>query len=395
MLNKRIDEISTFRQHFEKEAGGNTRKAHELMGDEFVKLIKEKKLDPKAVSFRAMLDGLVNMPEKSKYGDRDYTVAVAEAITGSGFPVLTNTILNAISMAEYDLYTEDLLSLVTEGTARTTDPEKIAGTTELGDLRRRLEKHGYDEDEFAEKDITIYKADYGKIISLTFETIYNDTTGEVMDRAKTIGEIVGQHIHTTIVETIEGLPRTAMEESLSRSFVYKDTAYTAAQVYSADHSAIDNVVNENTVSGGLTEAGLENGYNAFKGMLNSRGKLITIRPTQLLLDSTKELAARRLFATDQVLPGSSTADKELNVFGPTIGVRFQQIYTPFLSAATTSYLGDFKKALVWLWVEKPNTVTAPSDATLAFEKRIVYRARFNYFGGCGLRDYRFITKIAA
>jgi len=59
------------------------------------------------------------------------------------------------------------------------------------------------------------------------------------------------------------------------------------------------------------------------------------------------------------------------------------------------YMGDFKRSLLWLWVERPNTVTAAASDDDAFRRRIVWKARFNYYGGVGHRDYRYGVRVTA
>jgi len=388
----RIDQIRSFRKAYESKATlPDKSDAHELMAGEILKLINEKKLDPKKISFRALVEGLTDFSFNGRTGGKAPEVRMAEAITGSAFPVITNVILNALTFPELTLYSNDLLGLITEGTARVTEAEKIGGTTELGQPLRRPEATAYQEDEFGEKDITIYKADFGRIISLTFEAIYNDNTGMIMDRARTIGKTAGQQIHTTIVQTIEGLPRTAFEESTSRAFVYKDTAYTADSIYADTHTTIDGQTNDNDVVGGISETGLENAYNAFKQMTDSRGNVLQIGGTQVLTHSIKEITMSKLLKTVQ--QGAGESGTQIYPCGPAGGITLSPVYTPFMSNSAWVYMGDFKAAVVWLWVERPNMVTAPANENLAFEKKIVHRARFNYFGGCGLRDYRFIVRV--
>jgi len=392
-----INAMRNFRLAHEKKAGGNNLKAHESMNSQIKEWINKGELDANRISFRAMLEAMTDFNfSRAGSNTKDAAVKMSEAISGSSFPVLTNTILNSVVMPAFDLYSETLLSLVTEGNARTTEPEKIAGTTALGQLDRRLEKQAYKEDDFDEKDVEIYKSDFGKMISLTFETLYNDETGMIMDRARTVGETGGQHIHKMITETVEGLPRTAFNESASKAFVYKGVAYGAAGIYQADHSAIDNVANPNDVTGGISELGLENAYNAFGLIVDSRGNQIIVSPNGFLHHQTKTITVRKILHTAQAIPdGNAAATAQyINPFGPVggMGASLNPIPTPLMNT-TYSYLGDFKKALVWLWVERPNTVVAPPNTNLAFEKRIVYRARFNYFGGVGLRDYRYIVRL--
>jgi len=393
-----INAIKKFRTAHEQAAGGNNERAHEAMNHQVTEWIKDGTLIPGRVSFRGLLESLTDFDFGKSGNSQNGAVKMSEAISGSAFPTLTNTILNSITMNQYDLYANNFLNLVTENDARTTEAEQVAGTTALGGLDRRLEKHAYTEDDFGEKDITVHKGDFGKIISLTFETLYNDETGMIFDRARTIGDIAGQHIHQTIIETMEGLPRTALEEVASKAFVLDGTAHAESAIYSADHTAIDGVVNNNAVTGGITEAGMESAFNAFGEMLDTRGNKIVIAPNGFIHHATKAITVRKLLATAQAIPdgNASAVTQQINPFGPAggMGSDLNPISSPFCRS-TYNYLGDFKKALVWLWVERPNTVVAPSDTSLAFSKRIVYRARFNYFGGCALRDYRYIVRLAS
>jgi hypothetical protein len=385
----RIGAIRELREACMQQAGGNVKKANQLVTEQFKKLFEDKKLDPKSISYKALFEGLVNMDDI----DANNAVEVAEAVSSSAFTNITTLITHTIVIEPYEVRMNEVMSLVTEGEATVTDEETVRGMTAIGGIRRRLETEAYDETDFGEKRVAIRKSDFGRIISLTMEDIFNDKTGDIQERARTIGEDAGQHQEQMIVETLECLPRTALGESTSRAFVYNGAAYTQAQFYAATHATIlDMQVNKNTATGGITEAGLAAAYLNFSAMVDERGKRIVMRPDTVVINSANELTLANILATERSV--ASAALNDVNQFGPRGRVQLKPIVTPFL--ATTSglaYVGVPRRSLLWLWVERPNTVTAGASDEDAFRRRIVWKARFNYYGGLGHRDYRWITRL--
>jgi len=387
--------LKQLRESCLSKANNNVKVANEMVVKIFKEGISNKKIDPKNVSIKALFEGLVDTDNL----DLGNAVKVAEAIGSSAFADVLTIITSALTIEPYEIFSDDLAQLCTEGNAKFTYAETVKGMTAIGGVRRRLETQAYGETDFEDKYIGVEKCDFGRIVSLTMEDIFNDATNDIQDAANRIGEDAGQHKHQMIAETIECLPRTAFGEVTSRAFVYKGTAYTQAQFYSTDHSAIlDFQTNCNVATGGITQAGLTNAYNNFASLTDEKGKRIVVRPQQILVNSLNELTLATLLATDlavgQNFSSTTGGINDVNQFGPRGKVKLASVTSPFL--ATTSglaYMGNFKKALLWLWVQKPQTVTQGGDSNLAFERQIVWRARFNYYGGVALRDYRYITRI--
>lgn len=385
----RIGDISDIRKSCEAISGGNNAKSRQLLVEKFEQAFKDKTMRTEDVSLKAAFEALVDISAD----DKNDSTKVAEAVASSAFTTLTTLIVHRSVIEPYELRMQDLSALYSEDDASMTDDETIHGMTPLGGIRRRLETEAYDETDFSEKKVTIRKSDFGRIISLTMEDIFNDRTGKIREKAQTIGEDAGSHQEQMIMETLEVLPRTAFGEALSRAFVFEGTAYTQAQFYSTTHAAVmpDGQVNANAVTGGITTAGLTNAYNAFAGFKDERGKLIVVRPEVIIVHQSNELALATLLGTEQDI--TTTGMFNVNQFGPRGRVNLKQITTPYLASSSgLFYMGVPKRSMKWLWVERPQTVTAAADSSLAFERRIVWRARFNYYGGIGHRDYRYIVR---
>jgi hypothetical protein len=84
---------------------------------------------------------------------------------------------------------------------------------------------------------------------------------------------------------------------------------------------------------------------------------------------------------------------DTNQFGPRGRVKLRSITTPFLATTTgLFYMGTPRRSMLWLWVQKPNTQTIPANSIDSIKRKIVWEMVFNYYGGVGHRDYRWIQK---
>jgi len=319
---------------------------------------------------------------------------LAEAITSSAFPEITNRIFHRAVIPAYELEVGPLSELVTEDQATKTQSEEVAGYTPMdGDLEMRAETMPYMETEFGEKKIRVYTGDFGRKISLTREAIFDDRTGQLLTRARGIGEVAGMHRARMIVQSIEMLPRTSFGEAATRAFVYKGTTITQANFYRADHSAVaglDSQVNANTITDPPDTVGFTNVLDFASKMTNENGDEINVNPRDIMVPAKLWPATWRMTASpDQ----PDTTNRAWNFFGPSGKKPFNDPYTsPFLSTDYYWYVGNFKRQLLWLWVWKPATATLGANSELAFNNQIVAQFRFNYYGGVGHMDYRYIIR---
>jgi len=385
------------KQH-EDQAGSNVREAHQHAADQIAALIKDNKVSTRDFNLRQMYEELVDHPLS------DDVTRVAEAINTSAFPTFASTILHSDIIKEYEAQVRNYEDLVTESQARLTNKEKIGGFEAMdNEPQMRPEAMAYEETSFGEKHWEVQMADFGRMISVTRETIYEDHTNEVMNRARNIGRAAGQHKARMIIQTLECLPRTAFNESSFQGAIYKGTALNQGQMYSADHSSIDGVVNDNLATSNALETyeSIDNAMQLFSEMVDEGGNKINITPSVLIVPRALAVTAYNIMNTTTYMfsGGDATSGAEPSM-NPTLNPiralgNFRVIDTTYLANNTNWYLGEPKDQLKWLTVYPPSTASQGANSELAFTNQIVARFRFSYHGGVGHSDYRHIVRNTA
>lgn len=375
------------------EHGGNLYEGANAAAEQIGNLIDEGKLNTRDISLKQVYEELVDCPI-SESASR-----VSEALNSSAFPNVAQKIIHSDIIKEYNLAVGSAANLVTEAQASRTDEELVVGFT-AGDTTPMLRRQGmaYEETSMGEKNWTIKMADFGRMISLTREVIFEDRTGEVLSRARDIGRAAGHHKQKMIIESIEIAARTAFEETASSAAVYKGTARNAATMYSNDHSALDGQANDNLLaSNALSDyTDLDAVYQAFANMVDEAGNKVDIVPNTLLVPAALKAKAFQIM-NSQMLGGGQT-DTVSPTYNPVNDLAqggLNIASSVFLSSSTDWYMGDFSKQLKWLNVYAPSTESQGANSELAFTNQIVSRFRFSYHAGIGHTDWRYIAKSTA
>jgi hypothetical protein len=378
------------------EAGNDKAIGFEKAAEMIQDLMEKKTIKPEDFSIRALFEELCDADGAV---DRSNAGRVAEAITTSAFPTISKVIISKSIIDAYNLYAELGNNLVSEAEATRTTTETVAGFTSPEGLDMRPEGMAYTETTFGEKDYGVVMADFGRIISLTREAIFDDRTGQLLTRARQIGELGGQHRTKMIVQTLEVAPRTAFGEKTgaSKAFIYKGAAKQVATVYADTHVALDGVVNDNLVaSNALVDySDIEGALLMWDKMVDEAGNPIEVNANTILVPNALKVKLWTVLNTG--LTGFSATDKVpiVSPYGKGGFQDFTSYSSRYLNDTTTWYIGDFKKQLLWLWVFRPETATQTSTSESAFSNQIVMRYRFNYHGGCGHTDYRYIIKCTS
>lgn len=374
------------------ETGGNDIKAQDLAAGKLQGLFEKGTISPNNFSFKAMFEELVDPDHKFSY-ETD-AKELAEAVTASAFPTISGVVINSTIIPAYELAVGAAGRLVTEGPATKTSREEVAGWTAGGQFEMRPEHTSYQEDVITEKYWSIDKYDFGKIISLTREAIFDDRSGELIGRARALGEKGGQLRAKIITQTFEVAARTAQGESTSQAAVYKGSAITASNFYNADHSALIDSAGTNANLATSNALGSDQAINTanvlFSKMVDENGETIMITPQALIYPPALHQTAQELIYGTTKRSISATLDEGHleNIWKG----RFDPIELTFLTSDTSWYLGDPTKQMMWLWVWKPETKVQNADSESAFHAQVVLRYRFSWYGGCGHTDYRFIVK---
>jgi hypothetical protein len=379
-----------------KEAAGDKRLGWELAGDHIVSMINEGKIQRENLGFKRLFQELVSGVSLSASPER-----IAEALNSSAFPTIAQKVIHKDIIDEYQIHLGGVDKLIREKPATKTDEELVVGF-EAGDTELQLRRQGmaYEETDFGEKNWKITMADFGRMISLTREVIFEDRTSEVMDRAKDIGRSAGHHKAKMIVQTIEGLARTAMEEATFQGCIYKGAAKTSANIYADTHATtFDGQVNDNLMASNalVNYTDIDNIYQLFAKMVDESGEEIDVVPNAILIPNALKATAAKILRSDTLLAtgGTTTNVPTYNPIKDIGADKLDIITSRYLATTTAWYMGDFAKQILGLNVFAPQTASQGVNSELAFTNQIVARFRFSMHWGLGLTDYRYIVKSTA
>jgi len=362
------------------EAGGDMQKANVIVADKFGKLIDEGKITFADVSIRELFEATANYN-----GDVDLArvTAVSEAISSSAFPYITEKLIYKEMLAAHDIAMMGLDRIVPT-IQMSNEKEDIAGLSAIDTLTEVIEGQPYEEGGVSEYYVQVKAKKFGRIISLTREMVLFDKTGEVVRRAKRIGENAGQWKHRFIVEALTDQAINATGESANYGLLWNGSGGNA--IYANDHSSyFDGQTNDNLVSGALTFDNFASARALLRRMKNSVGDYVFVNPRHLVVPPELEASALILMQSTQK---AGSANNDVNVFKGSADV----IVSPYLADSNDWFLGDVSRQIVWGRVWDLEVVAQRRGSDADFERDVVQRYRASIFGGARCVDYRYVVK---
>jgi len=375
------------------------KRAYDNVGKQLLENIKAGNVEPSNLSIRTIMEaclqeaGYNQIPWGENKSDNE---ELREAISASAFPSITKYIIYSEIMPAYEARKEDLSPLFREGTSSRSDVERVAGFTAAEGVEYVAENHPYQRTDFHEKYAEVHLHKYGKIIDLSKEAIYNDNTGQLIERASRIGDKWSEQFEQYLIQTIEMLSRSGLDgwesSSTLKCATFDGTVVTNAIFYSTDHSAYDYMgsqTNSNKTTSVLDTAGLDAAYLLFADMVDNRGDKINIRPKTLLIHPKKASIAFQLLGS----PGQyDTGNNAINPWakGGLLNLG-KPIVSPYINVNTDWYLGDFKKQILVLFWEKPNVTTQGRNSEAAFNSDTVAAWKFAVGMGAANTEYRAVV----
>jgi hypothetical protein len=378
--------LKALREGYTSQADGDVKKGIAMLSNKIVETLQDPKFDVNQFSIREAFDNIVLASNPDL--DLNDKGKVQEAVGSSVFPYMTSKLISKEVIPAYELNMFGADQLVTESSTTRVDYEYVAGMRAITKLPRVREGQPYPTANIGEKNIRVEMAKFGEILEITSELVLADQTGQILERARAAGDMMGEHRHRFIIETVTDQAREALEESSSTSLFYNGSA---RDIYSANHATIDGQTNVNYSSGvTLDTDGLNTAYRYLGTMKDEKGRYITVMPKQLLVHPAKFPDAWK-FCTNLTQP--DTTERADNFYARQL--RITPYSSPYVALETTWYLGDFKKQFVWLWVNRPEVLSEGSTSTAAFERDVIARFRYGYYAGIGARDYRFVVENVA
>lgn len=310
--------------------------------------------------------------EEGKFDVNEYSIKdMAEALDTSHFPKAVGALIHKSLIGAYNTFSGVGKSMVTTVPSN-KQTETVVGFDEVDTPDVVAEGMPYGETGFGEKYVTARNYKYGRLISITEETIKFDQTGQIIQRAKKIGEKAAYKQEQLIVEGV-----------IDKNSTVYNPVNVATALYSTTHL--------NQTSTAFGEAGLEAIELLMDEMTDDNGDYVMVNRNnlKLLVPSELKLEAHQLM-NSTLTPES--AENAVNYFKGAYPV----VTSPFLTSATNYWVGDFSSDFWWLEVYPLQLLSRDMTNTdQGFQRDIIAQFKTRFFGAIMAVDYRHSFKGGA
>jgi hypothetical protein len=304
------------------------------------------------------------------------------AVGTAAFQNISGQIVYSALLEGFDYEDFVFTKLIPEAPTQFLDGEKIAGITNIGDeaqLRKEADPYelaGVGEDWIFTPAI----ADRGLIVPVTWEAVFADRTGLLLERCNKVGEAMGLSLEKRCIDCVIDLNTT------KHRYNWRGTVIATYGDNTGTHTW-DNLA----ASNGLTDhLNLDTAEQLFNGLTDPyTGEPITVEPVHLVCTKSKFRTAQRIMNSTEILtttPGYATSGapaqvKQDNPWKDAYEIITSKLLGARIAAgsgnATDWWIGDIKKAFKRMVAEKLNVVQAPANNQDEFKRRVVAQYRAN------------------
>jgi len=367
---------------FRDNARGNLRELCDSKGVPEVEkiilnLIEQKKFTMEQSSLKELWDGLTNYAPLS---GKDRLVMndpkdKREAVGTGAFTKITGALINSKVIEGYNSVAAIGGELTTTVPSR-LQTETVAGIGDTALVELVAEGAPYKSSAIVEKYVTIPNYKYGRIIDVTEELIYFDQTGQVLVRARTIGEGAAYYKEKLIVEGVQDV----------NSNVYRP-AGVATALYSSTNA---NLQTSNAFDAAGLAAIMKLAHQQTSDSDDTKYILVDLLGKPLLVPvDLMEEAWELAFGPEH----PETAQRARNYWQG----KFRPMTSQFITAqsSTTWYWGDFASCFWWMEVWPLTVLSAKAGHEDEFNRDIKAKYKTRFFGGVGAVEYRKVFKSTA
>jgi hypothetical protein len=335
--------------------------------------LEQKKFNPNDFSLREIWEACQSAAGAS--------TSIHEAVASSAFPKITGALINSRMISAYESV-QKIGDMLCTTIPSNVQQETIAGFTETEGPEEVGEGQDYKDSTFTEKYVTIRNQKFGRLISITEETLYFDKVGQILDFARRIGMKAAAYRERAILQGVQDV----------NSNVWRPSGVATA-FFSAGNG---NLIASNPFG----ELGLENVRLYAQRMKDdSIGAgaggdqdyvYIDLNNMTVLVPSQLELEAWQM-ANSMLTPESN--ENARNFFEG----RFKPMTSPHVTnqSATTWYAGQPKEDFVWTEVWPLQTLSQAAGHDDSFKKDIKSRHKVRYYGNIGAVDVKHWFKNTA
>lgn len=362
MSREIVNLVEAYETKYNAEGNAKGRRiAHREIGNAVRGLLESKKLNPDLISFAGLYRKLVEEMD------------LMENIVSSAFPTIASEVISNVIIQAYQAFPKFGDRLVRTVPSR-VEESKVPGWTAIGFIRKLKEREPYSQAAPPEEKIfRIRSHKYGGTMDLTKEAIFFDKTGQLMDRARGIGEEAARTREQIIMETVID----ALSEALNYGPLYT--------------SGNGNLIGTNP----LGVAGWENVHTNLLEKKDEKNKPIWVMGDRPILLCAPNLwpKAEKLVRNEKVAGDNGEYGNDENLARN----MYDTVINQYMASGSTDWFyGAFNRQFRWEEVWPLETYTRiGQDTEEGFKQDVIQQFKASFFGGCGATDTRFVVKSTA
>lgn len=301
------------------------------------------------------------------------------AVTTANFMNITGQIVYSAVLDKYNLPEFVFKNMIPTTPTQFLDGEKIAGVTQIGDealIRNETDPYtlaGVTEDWI----FTPPPRDRGLMVPLSWEAVFADRTGQLLERAGDVGTSLGLNNEKRAIDCVID------ENTTTHRYNWRGTVIASYGDNSGTHTW-DNLQASNAL---VDWTDIDAADQLFNAMLDPyTGEPFFTMPRHLIVAKQLEKTAFRIRNATEVVvtsPGyATTADPSQMRGSPNpVGGKFEVVTSALvaqrLGTDTSWFYGDVSKYARCMQIEPMNVMQAPPNSELEFTNRIIGRYRAN------------------
>lgn len=354
--------------------------------NQMIELINEGKINGDNFSLKGLWEAM-NRPalgHKNLIGKQLTEAELKEEMDSTAFPKITGALINKEIQKAYELFPAVGDMLVT-ALPSSLKEETIVGFTSADTLQEVFEGGDYQEGAYGEKYHLIRNRKFGRILALTEEMIKFDQTGQMVMRARDIGQNARakkeEIILDAVLETASTGAYASWRPAGTATTLYSNTSNDPYTSGTLDTLITDTLADETDIDAALAE---------FASMTDESGNPIWINPDILLTGLSYASIAEKIVGSQ----GSNINQKSSAVINPFAG-KFKAVATSYVDSkkgAAYWLLGDFKRQFVYTEVFPVETFQAKPGNKDEFDRDILYKFKTRLMGGCGAITNRYVIQ---
>ena len=369
--------------------------------------LKRKDIRPDDFSVRSLFEALVpngrEIIQDGMTGGGFSTSAndllEAGVVTSSGFSRITGQIVYAKTLEYYEdeeyVFTKLIPEIMTPGNL---DMEKIAGVSGVGNEVEVVGENAPYPGAGPVEDYIHAPAvkKRGQKVALTWEAVFSDRTGQLLQRAAEVGKFLGYDKETRIIDCIVDENAGAVSAATGgHRYFWRDTSYATYQTT----SPWDNVTASNAM---VDWSDFEAAELTLSRIVDpNTGLPILIRPTHVFVTKQLEYTARYIISSTSLAintGGYATSGTptryELANFLPKYTLVTSRILETRMATDTDWYLCN-PKAWAYRVTIPLETIQAPDSHPDNFDRDVVQQWKCREMGAAFTMDPRLVTESRA